>query len=117
MTRLRGPNLLVRLLRLLVVVGCVLPFASPRVAAGSAAPLPIPVPSAPTNEDDENQREETAEEQTADPRLVRLPNPLPPAADRLARLSVHSPLRPTAARAGPTSEDPFRNGLGTPYRC
>ena len=121
MTRLTERNRLTYLLRLLVVVGCVFPFAGPRAfaTASGLAPLPAPAaPLAPVNEEEENEREESGEERAADPRHDRRPEQFRSARVRLARTISRDHDKPTTpSRTLHAPEDPFRNGLGSPYRC
>lgn len=112
------------ILRLLLAVGSVLCFAAPRQLAQGFGVPPAPftgqLPTAPPNEEDESGREggakEAAKESAADPRHGRRTDRPPPRAgflpaDRDRRARPHSPV------AYPSRADPFRNGLGTPYRC
>src|SRR5262249_58011673 len=118
MTRLTRTNQLTQLLRLLVVVGCVLPFAGPRALAAASSLAQLSAPVAPSNEEDEGEREESDGKRVADPRLDRRPDHSPPTADRLHRPHVHQHSIPAPqSRSGPAFDDPFCNGLGSPYRC
>lgn len=116
MRLLSGSNVIARLLRLLVVASCVLPLAGVSTATASN-PLLLPAPVFPANEEDETERQETSEEQVADPRLVRMPSQLPPSKSWLRATVPPKSISHSASRHGPTRVDPFRNGLGTPYRC
>lgn len=106
-------------LRLLVAVGCLVPFVGPRqvVAAFGVTPVlpPAPLPFAPVNEEDESQREESAKE-------VAHLRPDRHVGHRAARdrLSTADPRGAARARnpvSRPAPADPFRNGLGAHYRC
>jgi hypothetical protein len=117
MARFTHTHLLGLVLRLVMVAVCVLPFASPRQVA-NAFGFPPPVfaqsPTTPVGEEEENERTEDAKGRVghqvqyrpAPPKLLdRLPQ-LPPTASRAA-----------SVRECPSPLDPFRNGLGSPYRC
>jgi hypothetical protein len=78
------------------------------------------VPAAPVNEEDESEREEDAKARESLARGDRRADlsrhrssrggPCVSPKQHLIDLSHFTCLRPTAA-------DPFRNGLGTPFRC
>lgn len=102
-------------LRLLLAVGCVLPFTGvaaavvyfPALAApGNAGPAPV-------NEEDERGGEEEVQLRAAHDR--RDPPAGPGAGARLPvpKLVFRSPSGPSR----PTAADPFNNGLGTHFRC
>jgi hypothetical protein len=114
MTRL-GP-----LIRLLMLVVCLLPFSNTRQAAAAFAPLaPVGSP-APTQgqEEDDSEREPQsagkAKHRVTHHRVGQEADP-PAIIDRLP--PVASAARSPRIPAGPADPDPFRNGLGTPYRC
>jgi hypothetical protein len=124
MAPFRSTSLVGLTLRLVMVAACVLPLLSPRQVAAAFAFLPVSaaplghLPAAPVNEEDENERG-SSEERTADPRGERRPDRPRLAEDRFA---IVYPARTPSARAPlppsrPTAEDPFRNGLGSHYRC
>jgi hypothetical protein len=70
------------------------------------------------NEEEESERESVKEERAADARFNRRSDHLPPTADRHHHPHIHPHVvRTTPSRAGPAFDDPFRNGLGSPYRC
>lgn len=121
MTRLTERNRFTYLLRLLVVVGCVFPLTAPRVFATASGSTLSPVPTAPpapVNEEEEHEREQSGEERSAVPRHDRRLDHLLSARGRLARTFVRDHNQPkTQFRTRPASDDPFRNGLGSPYRC
>lgn len=108
--------------RLFVLALCLVPFTSAQRAAGVLAPLlHIPLLSAGTADvpvgEEEDEREGAAgKERWAAPTRHRAPlrelvTALPPA---------HAPHQTHLLRPVPTppvAADPFRNGLGTPYRC
>lgn len=98
--------------RLLMVVACLVPFASPRPAS---AGVPTPVPAAPIGgqEDDTEREEEVAAEEA-----LRTPHqPLPSRASAVSRLDAPAQRPTTSPVRAPAPVDPFRNGLGSPYRC
>jgi hypothetical protein len=126
MTRFRSTSLAGWALRLLLVAVCAIPFANPRRLATalyippSTVALGGQLPSAPVpaSEEDEIERHGEVRSREASGRSERrqgeprtnLTRGLASLRQRLARQSHFSHLRPTAA-------DPFRNGLGTPFRC
>lgn len=119
MIRLSGTNPIARLLRLLVAVSCIVPCAALRASfapVGSVS-APAPAPQAPLNEEDETERQVLSEVLAAESRRVRLPEQIPTATRCLARTHTANAHRQLSVRDGPRPEDPFRNGLGTPYRC
>lgn len=101
-------------LRLVLAVACLFPLGGPRAYAGFVTLAPAE--RAPFEEEDENERTDP-EQRDVELRLERRHESKPsgtgvrlaPPNHRVA--AQHSlPIRTTA-------EDPFRNGLGTPYRC
>lgn len=99
-------------LRLLLVAVCVLPLAGPRLGAGM-----MPLESSPSNrpieEEDESERAD-AEQRDAELRIERRFESRHRSAGRLPlaeRTSHRFTSNPIPAA------DPFRNGLGTHYRC
>lgn len=107
-------------LRLLLAVGCLVSFSGSRAIASAlrvappATALGGQFPSTPVNEEEETERAESAKEAISrtDRRSDRSDLrgrgfPAPPFGKPLA---VH-PI------SCPTPLDPFRNGLGSPYRC
>ena len=116
------------IIRTLMLAACVVPFTSTQQAAGALAPyvpsVPVSTGDAPTapadEEDDERETEDGKEGDPSAPRHrlpVReraAPLPLSPAFATHGEPGRHSAhARPTP----PDPADPFRNGLGTPYRC
>lgn len=113
--RLDLPSLL---FRLLLAVGCALPFSTPSALAS------IVVPSAPDTgtPQEEDEREKESEKEQEEDAKNRTPDRRPGVAPLTARHAVRHHIPPSnhsgrdpAAR--PTAADPFRNGLGSPYRC
>ena len=109
------------IVRFLMLAVCLMPFTSIRQAAGALAPhVPLtlggPVNEAPapvSEEDDE--RETDGKQRPTAPAKHR-----PAAREQTASLPrVHTALtsRPSCERRTPRAADPFRNGLGSPYRC
>jgi hypothetical protein len=107
------------IVRLLMLSACLVPFTSARQAGALFALAPTaPVPNAPTPQEDDAEREEESngkEKQKASrPRLEHRAGSghhldrVPP----IACLCL--PKKPTLI-SHPL--DPFRNGLGSPYRC
>jgi hypothetical protein len=108
--------------RLLMLVACLVPFTSPRQAAAALAPTPpaTPVPATPTptplqEEEDTEREEEAAGKDKA--RTSPPPTHRPSVASAQA-LYAH-PFTPpgTSSTSCPSPVDPFRNGLGCPFRC
>jgi hypothetical protein len=126
MTSFRATSLVGLTLRLLMVAACALPFATPKKFAILLG-MPPPsfslgggrIPAAPLTEEDESEREEEVKAREASSRPERRAdisrkqsrgNSRLSFKQRPIDLSLFAALRPTAA-------DPFRNGLGTPFRC
>ena len=109
------------IVRAVMLVVCLVPFTSVQQASGALAPfLPItPVseseaPGAPVGEEDE--RETDGKERHAS--ASRHHTPVRELVDKLP--PTHASHRIHVARiqsTPPVAVDPFRNGLGTPYRC
>ncbi|VTS01893.1 unnamed protein product [Gemmata massiliana] len=106
--------------RTFMLIVCLVPFTSAQQAAGALAPiLPVvPVgglPVTPVNEEDD-EREVDGKERVSSP--SRHYSPVREPVERFT--PGHTPYRSHLTRVRavpPVSEDPFRNGLGTPYRC
>jgi hypothetical protein len=111
-----------RLVRLLMLLACLVPFTSTRQAvAAFALPTPAELPITPApdprQQEEENEREEADGKEPARGSGRAEHHPPPPHHTR--------PRRPTTRRTHallnradiPYPADPFRNGLGTPYRC
>ena len=116
----RADTTLMLTLRLLVAVGCLVPFSGARAIAsalGFAPPATALVgqhPSTPGNEEEETERAESAKEAISrtDRRSDRPDSP--------GRVFTVTPFgKPLAVHPIPCPAplDPFRNGLGSPYRC
>jgi hypothetical protein len=109
------------LIRLLMLITCVVPFTSTRQAMAAVAlntpdtALPLP-PSVPIQEEEDTEREEevTGKEKARS-------SPLPSHRTRAARghnLYAHPTTRfHRVITSSPSPLDPFRNGLGCPFRC
>jgi len=97
------------------------PFTSAQQAGIALAPSVPFAPvgqtptSAPTNEEDD-ERESAGSSRLSDPTKHR-----PPVRQRIAYTSAarasHLPFLPHPRTTPPVAADPFRNGLGSPYRC
>lgn len=122
MPRLNRSNPFGTVIRLLIAVGCLVPFTGPRQAA-AALRLSPPVnlgqqlPGSPVEDDEEEQEESLAQKRLAD-------SALPHSGERSRTtpgswIDPSAVARPTsfAALPRPAPADPFRNGLGTHYRC
>jgi hypothetical protein len=123
------PRLLIGLvLRLVMVAACVVPLVGPRKLAATvglpplpacpACPLPV-APVAPVGEEEESQRQEEAKERAANPRADRQPSRPRFSSDRhpVATYSAQAITTTRSSHSPPAPADPFRNGLGSPYRC
>jgi hypothetical protein len=107
-------------LRLLAILLCLVPFTSARQAVGKGAPPasaagPGSESPAPAGEEDDEREAAGAKE-----RLVSQPRHRPPLGGRSGTLPLLRPARASPAHGRPASPfdaDPFRNGLGSPYRC
>ena len=107
--------------RTFMLLACLVPFTSSQQAAGALAPiLPIvpagdDAPVVPVREEDDERETDGKERVSSQSRHY------PPLRELIARLApAHTSNRPHSARVcavPPVPEDPFRNGLGTPYRC
>jgi hypothetical protein len=105
-----------------MIVACLVPFTNTRQAAASFSLSGPPVAESETStgrqgQEDETEREEEQEisgEKSQDPqrRFDRLPS---------TAVCQSYPIRIPSLRVAPRSDtppiDPFRNGLGSPYRC
>lgn len=110
------------ILRLLAILLCLVPFTSARQARMAfAPPLPL-IPVAPENETPAPDSEEDDEREAADARerLLTRSHHRPTAGHPIDVLPLprasHAPAAPERP-ASPRAADPFRNGLGSPYRC
>lgn len=111
------------IVRLLMLLAALAPFTSERQAQAALAPYVPLAPLAPVNEAPAPVNEEDDERETAGgkERLSAHSRHRPPARHLVAQLSASHP-RPDSRRSSVRSTpafpvDPFRNGLGTPYRC
>jgi hypothetical protein len=104
--------------RVLMLATCLVPFTSPRQAS-AVVPTSVPAPALPTPIGGQEEEVERGEEAAAK-EAARTTHPVP------HRLSA--PVRPSASSSAhhrrtpspvptPVPLDPFRNGLGSPYRC
>ena len=110
------------IVRFLMLLACLVPFTSSRQAQGALAPYVPVAPLAPEREapapagEEDDERETDGKERLAAPARHR-----PPARDLVARLSASHPTSDARASRVRTTPaflvDPFRNGLGTHYRC
>ena len=106
------------LVRLLMILACVLPFPAARQVVLVCAPG---VPLAPGSEREAPGGEEDDERSTADARLSSQQSARrtarPPAGCLPPGHVSHPTHRARAGLPAPAPLDPFRNGLGTHYRC
>ena len=105
-----------------MLVACLVPFTSARQAAAFAIASPVapavpvtPTP-APVQEEEENEREEEA---ASKEKARTAPLPASRASTVSSQLLYAHPFTPhgTSATRSPSPVDPFRNGLGCPFRC
>ena len=99
---------------------CLVPFTSTRQAACALAPYVPLAPGAPANEAPAPVNEEDDERETSKERLTAPAKHRPAAREQIARLSRAHASHSRHASCGfrtPRAADPFRNGLGSPYRC
>jgi hypothetical protein len=109
-------------LRLLLVAVCLWPFAGARQLANTfgfpltPAAFAGQLPSAPVGEEEENERAEDAKGRIGQ-RTEYRPDPpqIAPRLPSVASTRTFASDRTSSACLSPA--DPFRNGLGTPYRC
>jgi hypothetical protein len=106
-------------IRLLMLAVCLVPFTNIRQVGAILALKPVaPAQTAPMSQEDDSEREEQPggrerashlrlEGQLPDEQLLYV---LPP-----VLIAGASTIR--SARRAPSPLDPFRNGLGSPYRC
>lgn len=110
------------IVRFLMLVVCLVPFTSTRQVEIALAPyvplapvLPVSEAPSPVNEEDD-ERETDGKE-----RLAAQAKHRPPVREQIGSLpgphTAH-PSHPSPVRTTPpVAADPFRNGLGSPYRC
>lgn len=108
------------IVRLLMLVACLVPFTSPRQASAAFAPssaaLPAPVESERPQEETDTQRLEEEVAVKAGVRAVQPRTDSPPGSLTFAFPNL-APFSRLSAVSTPVRVDPFRNGLGSPYRC
>jgi hypothetical protein len=110
------------IVRFLMLAVCLVPFTSARQAAVALAPYVPLAPGGPVNEAPAPVNEEDDERETdGKERLTAQAKHRPAAREQIGNLprtrSPH-PSRLSAVRTTPpVAVDPFRNGLGSPYRC
>lgn len=108
--------------RILMILLCLVPFTSARQVSGVIAPCaplaplaPVNEAPAPVSEEDDERESAKIKERIALHARQRPPawqhNRLPPLAHARHHCSAHPFL------TSHFDADPFRNGLGTPYRC
>jgi len=104
------------IVRLLMLTACLVPFTSARQVAAVALPVPAPiVPAVPQEEEDTEREEQTAAKVRA--RASTPPSHRPRAALGTNRDSDPGRTLLTVVASSPAKADPFRNGLGCPFRC
>jgi hypothetical protein len=111
------------IVRCLMVLLCLVPFLSAQQMSQAfahslpSAPLvPLSEAPAPVNEEDDERATEVKERLAAQSRhrapLRHQIGSLP-----RAHVACHSPRSSDSRLPSPSDPDPFRNGLGSPYRC
>jgi hypothetical protein len=107
--------------RFLMLIACLVPFTSTRQALALAPFVPL-TPLAPTNEaptpapEEDDERETDGKERFPAQAKYRLP--IRELIDQLPQTHAsHRRFPPRARTTPPVAADPFRNGLGSPYRC
>ena len=106
------------IVRLLMLAACLVPFTSTRQASAAFALTPATplAPTAPIQEEEDTQRQEEANGKEK----ARTPSPPPnhPSAASAQSLYARPLTAPgTSPAPSPAPVDPFRNGLGCPFRC
>jgi hypothetical protein len=114
-------------IRLLMLAACLVPFTSPRAAAAAlalapppAAPLPAPADGPAESEqapEDDTEREEQAGGSKHAARAAHPAAGRPSAPSAGHAFPTRSPTISAPAEFPRVAADPFRNGLGSPYRC
>ena len=109
--------------RFLMLLLCAVPFTSAQQAGAVLAPTipftpapPGPAPAPGTTSEEDDEREADSKERLSDPSKHRLPA-RERSAHHVATRTTHLPHLPHARTTPPVAADPFRNGLGSPYRC
>lgn len=112
---------IVDIVRMVMILLCLVPFSNVRQMSGALAVYIPTMPAAPMNESPAPVSEEDDERETAGvkERLVSQARHRSAFHMTLLPLYGHSlpSLASTVHRSTPFDADPFRNGLGTPYRC
>ena len=110
------------IVRFLMLAVCLVPFTSARQAAAALAPYVPAAPGGPLNEAPVPVSEEDDERETGSKeRLAAQAKHRPATRERVgsstgAHTAHPSRLSPVCTKP-PVAVDPFRNGLGSPYRC
>jgi hypothetical protein len=106
------------IVRLLMLLACAVPFTSARQAWATMNPRTAntaPAPFVPIQEEEDTEREEAA---GGKEKVRTSPPPHHPRAVRTQTLHAgHAPRLLTVIPTSPAPLDPFRNGLGCPFRC
>src|SRR5262245_25937479 len=117
MPRVMRHHLTTLALRFVMIAVCAVPFTGLRAYA-TALQAPAPAGQFPTSpvssEEEENERTEDAKQRVGH-RAEHRPDP-PRFVSQFPVAASASPVRITS-HACPAPADPFRNGLGSPYRC
>ena len=110
------------IIRVLMLLLCVVPFASARQAGSAFAPIlprlplaPVSGAPAPVEEEDERETSERQERLHANSRQRAFSRTW--VGNQLIKRHPLSAPQVSARPAAPFDADPFRNGLGSPYRC
>jgi hypothetical protein len=110
------------IVRFLMLAVCLVPFTSVRQAEAALAPFVPGAPSGPVNEAPAPVNEEDDERETdGKERLAAQAKHRPAVREQIGSLpratSAHPSRRSPVRTTPPVPADPFRNGLGSPYRC
>lgn len=110
------------IVRFLMLAVCLVPFTSARQTLAILAPQVSPTPGGPTNEapipggEEDDERETDAKE-----RVVAQAKHRSAAREQIGCLprahAAHFVHLSDVRTTPPVAADPFRNGLGSPYRC
>ena len=104
------------IVRFLLLGACLVPFSSTRQVVAFVPAPPTPAAPAPLPEEEETERGKEPAGKEKARRSAQPSGPKP--AVFPARLHPHPTTAPTTpATRSPHPIDPFRNGLGCPFRC
>ena len=104
------------IVRFLMLLVCLVPFTSARQAVSAFTPGgPVHEAPAPISQEDDERETDSKERLTAQ---AKHRSHVREHVGNLPRSHASHPSRLSSVRTTPpVAADPFRNGLGTPYRC